>query len=464
MTAFSKIIQTVSAATPQKQPAKPVASSTSLSLNHLVKVCAKAMDLLEAKTPRASFKTAVIAGSIAKIMQLPNRDVASIVYAALLHDIGFARLTPEIVRHLPPNGSEKTLYQEHALLNAKVISKPADQMQTDNLTHFIQQHPLYAKPFVAALRLSSDVTALIESHHELCDGSGYPFGLSAEQIPLGAKILTFADVVECILETIVKDASTLVSRKQALESFMEIKAPGKFDPEVIQVFSSLITTNDDFLRLLHTLDVETMLDALLPQRDVALSEDAVLSILTALSESADATMAGYKDGRSKRVATLAASLAQSIEIHPEQQGELYLAGLIMDIGHLATPAHILFQPKQLSLEDKLSIYDHPRHTAEIFKGLPGFDNIILWASEHHERLNGKGYPSQKRGSEISIGGRLLALADVYEALTHERPFRPYTYEAIDALPVIGQGRQTLYDTELVGVLKSVIMNASLPGL
>jgi HD-GYP domain-containing protein (c-di-GMP phosphodiesterase class II) len=461
---FSDIINRVSLEELSRATAKPVLQTEPdyPTLNSLVVVASKAMDLLEGKQTRSALKTGVIAGSIAKMMGLSNRDVASVVYAALLHDIGLARLVSEIYPHLPADYSEKQLFQDHALLNARVISQPAALSASSTLQHLLQQHPLYTKVFLEDVNLSYDVISLIEAHHELCDGSGYPFGLTGDQIPLGAKILAFADVIESILETIIKDSSSLVSRKHALQSFMDIKAPGKFDTEVVQVFSSLIESNEEFLRLLHTLELENMLKALLPEREALLSGEDLLTFLSTLGELSDSTMVLYKQGRSRTVARLAANLANEIEIPKKQQGELYLAGLIMDVGHLATPAALLMKTEALTLEERLIIQNHPLHTVEIFKGLPGLDNAVLWASEHHERLNGKGYPGQKKGPEISIGGRLLALADVFEALTTKRPFRNYCFEPMDALPVMGQGRQTLYDSELVNVLKTVIFNQTLP--
>jgi len=437
---------------------RPRQENNSPSINDLVMATSKAMDLLEGKPLRSGLKVAVIAGSIAKMMALPERDVASVVYAALLHDIGLARMVSDLFPHLPPGLTEKQLFQTHALHNARVIGNPYERPLSTDLFQLFHQHPIYAKEFVRQMHLSEDVSDLIIAHHELCDGSGYPFGLTHEQIPVGARILTFADVVEGVLEGVSKEMSGLTSRRHALESFMEIKTVGKFDPDVVEVFKNLIEDNDDFLKMIASLEVENMVRCLLPERTMLLGGGTLLSVAEAMGALSDSLMSLYKTGRSRRVADLSLCLAETLGIHREQCGELALAALLMDLGHLATPAALLMKTGPLTADERAVIQDHPLLTREVLKGVPGFENIMLWASEHHERMNGKGYPGQKKGFELSIGGRILALADVFDALTSHRPYRSHAHEPMDALPVIGQGRMTLYDNQLVNLLRKVVLN------
>ncbi len=432
------------------------------SINDLMIATSKAMDLLEGRPLRTGLKVAVIAGSIAKIMMLPDRQVASIVYAALLHDIGLVRLVSDLYPHLPPGVTEKQLFQNHQLVNARIIGSPHERPFSSQFYEIFHQHPLTAADFVSKVHLSQDIAEIIATHHELCDGSGYPFGLSAEQIPIGGKILAFADVVEGVLEGCSKELSGLTSRRHALENFMDIKTPGRFDAEVVRTFRNLISDNEDFLRMIASLEVENMLRCLLPERTMLMSGPVLLSIVSAMGGLSDALMPLYKTGRSRHVADLASSLAESLGIHREQCGELAMAAMLMDIGHLATPAHILMKNGPLTADERGVIQDHPLWGQEVLKSIPGFDNIALWVSEHHERMNGKGYPAHRKGFEISIGGRILALSDVFDALTSHRPYRSHAHEPMDALPVIGQGRMTLYDNQLVNLLRRVVLSSEIP--
>jgi HD-GYP domain-containing protein (c-di-GMP phosphodiesterase class II) len=439
------------------QPQRPMPT-----LNDMLIAISKAMDLLEGKPLRSAMRVAVIAGSIAKMMALPERDVASIVYAALLHDIGLAKLVADIYPHLPPGVSEKPLFQVHALLNARVIGPPYERPLSDDLYQLLHQHPLAAADFIHKLCLSQEVSELVAAHHELCDGTGYPLGLERAQIPLGARILTFADVVEGVLESTTREMSGLTSRRHALESFLEIKLVGKFDDEVVAVFKNLIETHDDFLKMISSLELENMVRQLLPQRTLPMSGVMLHSVVMAMGGLSDSLMPLYKKDRSRHVADMAMHLAGTLGISREQCGELVTAALLMDIGHLATPAHLLYKAGPLTAEERAIIHDHPLLTEEVLKNIPGFDNVVLWASEHQERMNGKGYPGHRRGYEISVGGRILALADVFDALTSPRPYRTQAHEPMDALPVIGQGRLTLYDSQLVNQLRKVVLSTEIP--
>lgn len=432
------------------------------ALSDLLIAISKGMDLLEGKSMRSAMKITFIAGSIAKMMFLPEREVASVVYASLVHDIGLAPLVPRIFPHLPPGLSEKNIFQTHTALNARVIGFPFDRPVSNEVFDLLHQHPTLAAEFISKIGLSRDVSDLVAAHHELMDGSGYPLGLSGEEIPMGARILAFADVVESVLDAASREVAGLTSRRQILDNFLEVKAPTRFDSRVIETFQTLLNTHDDFLRALASLDVENMARQLIPERSLPLDGTALYRVVTAMGGLSDDLMPQYKQDRSQQVADMAVQLAQSLGIHPEQCGELAIAAILMDIGHLATPAHILFKTTPLSSDERIVVHEHPHFTYEILKNVPGFANVSLWASEHHERMNGKGYPAHRKGFEISVGGRILALADVFDALTSRRPYREHAHEPMDAIPVIGQGRMTLYDNALVTQLRTVVLRREIP--
>lgn len=415
----------------------------------------KAMDLLEARPLRTGVRVAVIAGSIARIMGLSGREATSIIYAALLHDIGLAKIAADLYGYLPRHGTEKDLFSVHALLNARAVANPYEQSTYEQLHQILSLHPQMAANFIRQLHLSEDVVDIVAAHHELCDGSGYPLGLTAEQIPLGGKILAFADTVDSAMA----EVTGLTPRQQALESFLEIKTVGKFDPDVVAAFRRIIDQNPDFLRRLAGLDVETMLRELVSERQVPLSGDMLLDIVRAMGELPDSLLPLYTKGQAEKTARVAVRIAEKLGIHREQCGELLLAALCLNLGKLALPIEVLLKQGTLSEGDWEKIYDYPHLTEEVLKGLPGFESIVLWASEHHERMNGRGYPSRKKGFEISVGGRILAIADVFVALTSARPYRNHpAHEPLDAIPILGQGRNTLYDNQLVSVLRQVILD------
>ncbi len=418
----------------------------------LLVAISKAQDFLKGKPLRSSLRVAAIAGTLAKRVGLSQRDVVSLLYAGLVYDIGLVRVAADLYRLLQRvERNEKDLFQIHALLNARVITNPFEGMP--EVQQVLINHPQAAIEWVERLYLSEEVKAIVVAHHELCDGSGYPFGLTQEMIPFGARILAFADTVEAVMG----DVAGLTSRKHTLESFLDIKVAEKFDLEVVEAFRALLDEGDDFFRKIYSLEVEAMARELAPDRQEPLDGKVMLDMCQVLSEMSDGLLPLYRKGHSQKVAYYAAKMAENLGINREQCGELIAAGLVHDAGMLAMPVGILMKQGQLTAEEWNLIYDHPRFTEEVLRGVPGFENIALWTSEHHERMNGRGYPSNKKGFEISVGGRILAIADVFDALTSSRPYRTHAHEPMDALPIMGQGRFSLYDNQLVSVLRKVIL-------
>jgi HD-GYP domain-containing protein (c-di-GMP phosphodiesterase class II) len=93
------------------------------------------------------------------------------------------------------------------------------------------------------------------------------------------------------------------------------------------------------------------------------------------------------------------------------------------MGKLAIPAEIIEKPARLSEDEYSIIKSHPQRTTRILEQLPDLEVAALWISQHHERLDGSGYPAHTKESEISLGSRVIAVADVFTAITEDRPYR-----------------------------------------
>ena len=107
----------------------------------------------------------------------------------------------------------------------------------------------------------------------------------------------------------------------------------------------------------------------------------------------------------------------------EMQSKLFFAGAVHDIGKLAIPSQILEKPGKLTKEEFTIIQKHASVTYDILSQIDGLEDITRWASFHHEKLDGSGYPFGKKGSELDHNERLFACLDIYQALTEERPYK-----------------------------------------
>jgi len=132
----------------------------------------------------------------------------------------------------------------------------------------------------------------------------------------------------------------------------------------------------------------------------------------------------YTYEHSQGVASLARYLGELFEVSEHNFDMLYLAGLLHDIGKLRVPDDVLEKAGKLSNIEFKTIQRHSFDTFNILKKVRGFDDIALWAAQHHERVDGGGYPYHAKEHKLSLEARIVAVADVFQALAQDRPYRP----------------------------------------
>ena len=157
---------------------------------------------------------------------------------------------------------------------------------------------------------------------------------------------------------------------------------------------------------------------------------------------------------SARVAIYSRDLAQQMGLSAEDQSRVHLAGLLHDVGKVGVPDEILLKPGRLTEEERAIMQRHARLSAEALQGIPGFGDLVKMIYAHHERLDGSGYPEGTLGDDLPLGARILGVADTFEALTSNRPYRPGR-PAIEALRVFDEYSH-LFDSEVVAALQSVV--------
>lgn len=158
----------------------------------------------------------------------------------------------------------------------------------------------------------------------------------------------------------------------------------------------------------------------------------------------------YTAGHQRRVVDLGLAIAQKMGLAQHQQDGLSMAGLIHDVGKISVPAEILSKPGRITELEYLLIKTHPQVGYDILKSIEFPWPIADIVVQHHERLDGSGYPHGLVGQEIMLEARILAVADVVEAMASHRPYRPGL--GIDkALEHIAENGGILYDAEVVKV-------------
>ena len=156
----------------------------------------------------------------------------------------------------------------------------------------------------------------------------------------------------------------------------------------------------------------------------------------------------YTAGHQKRVSNLARSIATEMGLPRDQVDGIRVAGVIHDLGKISVPAEILSKPSQLNENEFNLIKVHPRSGYDILKNVEFSWPLAKIVLQHHERLNGAGYPEGIRGDEILLEAKIIAVADVVEAMASHRPYRPS--KGIDAaIEEIEKNKGILYDDRVV---------------
>ena len=172
--------------------------------------------------------------------------------------------------------------------------------------------------------------------------------------------------------------------------------------------------------------------------------EGTIQTLTIASEARDPYTAGHQ----RRVTDLAISIAQEMGFPENVVAGIRMAGLIHDIGKLAVPAEILSKPSKINDLEFQLIKTHPEVGYDILKKIdfpwPVADIVL----QHHERMNGSGYPRKLKGPDILIEARIINVADVVEAMASHRPYRP-SLGIEKSLEQISKNRGILYDGEVV---------------
>lgn len=179
-------------------------------------------------------------------------------------------------------------------------------------------------------------------------------------------------------------------------------------------------------------------------------EKGILRALVRMGEIRDPYTAGHE----RRVAELGAAIAERLKLKPASVKSIRLAGMLHDIGKIAVPVEILNRPGRLSPHEMGMIRTHSEVGFDILKDSALPVHVAELVLEHHERLDGSGYPHGKKNGDISIESRVLAVADVVESMVSHRPYRP-SLGMERAFGELENGSGTIYDSDVANACKNL---------
>jgi len=263
------------------------------------------------------------------------------------------------------------------------------------------------------LRFGEAVATGIHCLDEHWDGGGRPARLRGEAIPVFSRIALLAQVVDVFNVSDGVDAASWE---------VEDRCGSWFDPAVVAAFRR-VAESAEFWERLAAPDLDRAVFALEPGRFVVpLDEDYLDEIAMAFGQVVD-SKSPYTAGHSSRVALYTDRIAQALEIAPARRRWLKRAALLHDMGKLGVSNAILDKPGKLDVEEWAAVQRHAQFTEAILSRIDAFGELARVSGAHHERLDGKGYPRGLREEAISLETRIITTADIFDAITAERPYR-----------------------------------------
>ena len=186
-------------------------------------------------------------------------------------------------------------------------------------------------------------------------------------------------------------------------------------------------------------------------------EDANLSFATALVATLDARDR-YTAGHSAAVAIYAEDIARRMGLREEDQRLAHLCGLVHDIGKIGLPAGLLEKPGALNLDERREMQSHSEIGERILANVATYTEIAAIVRHHHERVDGGGYPDGLSADEIPLLSRVIAVADAYNAMTSDRPYRDAMRPQVARLR-LAQAVESQFDTSVVAVFEAILASA-----
>ena len=405
-----------------------------MRLSEVISALSYALDLTGGNPQGHASRTCLLGMQIAKQLHL-NVDISSaLFYALLLKDLGCSTNASRMCylfgadeRHV--KAEMKTVNWTDKLTAIKAIARLAlpNAPMTSRIGRIIRtalKAPQASREMIelrcergakiAHDLLLPDATAqAIRSLDEHWDGSGHPDGLWRHEIPLLSRIIGLAQTIE------------VFASRNGIASAYEMaqqRSGTWFDPTLVRAMKAF-RDDDQFWKTFNGSDPKQMAATLEPEELMIRADgDALDRIAHGFALVIDAK-SPWTFLHSEGVSTIATGIATVMDLDAAVTRDIRRSGLLHDVGKLGVSNLILDKPGKLDANEIAEMRKHTDYTYRILSGVEGFRHLAANAAAHHERLDGKGYHRGLTAEQLPISARILAVADMYEALSARRPYR-----------------------------------------
>lgn len=388
----------------------------SIPLFNLVNCLSDAIDLINPNIIEHHKRVAYISHRLGEELELGKEEERNLFLSALLHDIGAVAC----------NTTD----------NNQLLSFDIDN------PHF---HSLVGYFLLKKFQVFSSVADAVRGHHVKWDnGNGSQF--RDQPVPFISHLIHLADRVDIL----VHKEENILDQVGTIRENIEKNAGNRFHPDSVNAFLNISKKESFWLDLTSPFIKEIVADfGVLPTIETSFNDLLVIAIL--ISHIID-FRSPFTATHSSGVAVAAQQLALLFEQPAEEILLIKIAGYLHDIGKLSVSKDILEKPDALTPKEFNVIKKHAYHTGQVLNNLSFLKGVGYWASSHHEHLDGTGYPFHYNTDTLDTGARILAVADVFTALTEDRPYRR-GLEKDDVISILKESAdKLLLDKVVVNVL------------
>jgi len=441
---------------------RPVGDGVELRLSEVLAGLSHALDITEGQARGHTERSCLIGMRLAAALDLDDDERSSLFYALLLKDAGCSSNAARVAALFGADDATvkssrrftDTASSAQAVLHVLRTagaggSLPARGRHIASVLRsgragarsLVELRCERGAAVVRSIGLGEVAARAIMDLDEHWDGAGYPASIRGEDISLAGRVLCLAQTAEVYWRRGGPHAACEIARE---------RRGTWFDPALVD---ALLRTERDveFWRSLENPDV-TPLE---PPDHVLAADDARLDRVAYAFASIVDAKSPYTAHHSEGVATIAVALASALDLEPAAQATLNRSALLHDIGKLGVSSRILDKPGPLNTQEWETVRRHPRWSMEILARVSAFRDVARIAAAHHERLDGSGYYRSLTASELDRPSRILAVADVAEALSADRPYRR-ALSPDEVLAVMRLDAGTRLDAEVLAALGHVL--------
>ncbi|QUI25079.1 HD domain-containing protein [Vallitalea pronyensis] len=366
-----------------------------INLNELLLSLSYTLDFVEMDvlgvTSNHSKRVAYIANRLALFLGSHPEERYDLVACAILHDNGVTKYMLEMAARAKKHKKKFVLenVKEHCTIGQK------------NIENY---------PFL------TDVRDVIKYHHEAYDGSGF-FGVKGMEIPMMSQLIFFGDY----LDNKFNFKLIHYNKIKQVEQFIQEQANKLFAPEIVEAFMQVSQQSSFWLDLSDNF-IEYAIKYTLPEikREVTWCE---LQQITEIFSRIIDNKSEFTLRHSHDLANKVEKMARYYKKDEIEVLQLKIAANLHDLGKLAISNEILDKPDRLKEDELYLIRQHTYFSRICLSQIEGFEELTEWACNHHEKLDGSGYPFGLKKDALDFNSRLIMCLDIYQALMEERPYR-----------------------------------------